>query len=1364
MLLGGWEAVTREVCPRCGQVVEDKTSASNKPVKCDNRECREPLYEYGGSPTQHAKLKLAYGEKWSYNAWTEAQGAYAAGMRQRPRTSIHRWPLAVVLSKKVPKGFFKGLLADEMHKFKAKGTDRGYAFQRMTNAVRYVINTTGTIFGGYASDLFYLMYRTMPGFRDLYGFDDVARFVDLYGKRKYTLIQESDEYGISTGKRRRIGNVKDLPGISPAIYPLILEQALFMRVADLGYDLPDYQEQMPTVVMEDTLLAQYIWLHTTLYKEIRKKMSSFNSGDMKEAMRLLSTWLTNTLFRPQSAFRTEMVMRSLGSTENGASFHTPYTVPAGASKSYGCTDSDDEVRMLELGVDDETLLQMPEDITGQSQRGKPAAAIAFDEQQTSNIEAMVLYPAVQIDELLPKEKWLIEAVQEEVKAGRKVLVYVEQTAKRNIQPRIRRLLTERGIRAVVLPDGSAREREAWIVERVKEMDVLITNPRKVETGLDLVQFSRIVFYELPTSLFVLMQSMKRVWRLGQTQDVIVYIPYHVGYDDIMEQRILRLMADKVKAAALLYGETASSAFADEATGSDVTADLAKQILAEVAGATPGQFADGIRSLLGDLVEEELAASRAARQAAIDAGEERAGTGELEEESEEPFSMFAGSDDDIPEMEVIEVETDMQPGLFDFTAFNAPIAATTENDLFDLFAPAQETDPMARLTPAEREIRTIDKELKSLRARLDGAYEIAINDGGARMRELEAEIDKVETRRAKLVKQSTPAGTLVEAESMIAGGIEFIVQPLVHKSAAQTDAAAAPAMLLAAGQINGSVLVVEPGQPPAPPAPAAPTHYVTNHQVTTRDGRTIKGPPIFGEALARHQAIGNKKELDLYDQWLLEAMIAEAEARGHAVNAAQTRDWDAITDTRRDAMHLYVFGVENPIFARWTPQVGDQVYISSKAPNNLGVVSRIEEGHFWVRLTNGNQRKCSSFQLIRPDELPAAQTEEPVSAQPAAGLRVMRPGETIMVEGEELTLRVDIENGGHVYLDNADGVPQIAMIPDSTRRCGFTLPDELVTQVEAAIETRNAKHAAERARYKIVAADARQPGLVWPGKRFTFNGRDYEMEWTAAFEAQIGRAYDMVTIRAADVTPGMPIPIVRAWGTLEEFTHTTGLYLAPDSSITHDDLLAIREKIAAGKMVLVAQSIGLPSIHDKILQGADHAGFGMFILKTPDFDVDFDAGGAMSHAGGISYSILTVRRGSFPYPFDKALAAIDWWLGLPTPPPADTTTHEPTEGDINNLADAPPKSVAVIEEEVAEAAPADLPAPALDAESATAAPTAAAADFFANWDLNTSLAGPTGDVAVLALTPKKSAGKKSAKAAGQGDPFRRMMNSEPSFDK
>jgi len=672
-LTGKRVIVNREVCPRCGKQIDPDLSKSSKPVKCNH--CEEPLYEYGSSPAQYAKAAQT---GLTFGAWADMQAELMLGGVKRKRTTIHRWPLATVLSRKVPRGFFKGLIADEMHKFKAKGTNRGYAFQRLTNAVRYVINTTGTIFGGYASDLFYLLYRTMPHFRQDWGFNQTGQFVELYGKRKFSIAKDSDDnYHRSTGKRRRITNVKDLPGISPAIYPLMLRQTLFMRIADLGYQLPDYAESLPTVMMDGALYDQYDWLHSTLYEEIKRKLTSFNSAEIKDAYKLLSVWLSYTLRRPQSAFRSEVVMRVLPADdeEETAAGHVPHRVSAGQSELYGYTEENDRKELLEWETND-TLSLDESDLPEEGERGKPAAAVAFDKEQIRD-EAMVLYPAIKIGEWLPKESWLMTEVPKHVHSGRKVLIYVEQTASRDIQPRLKRILEGRGLRVKILPDGVAAKREAWINNHLDEMDVLITNPRKVETGLDLVAFSVLIFLELPTSLFTLQQAMKRVWRLGQTQDVLVLIPHHIGHDDIMENRILQLMADKVKSAALLYGDSATSAFADEGGSGDVTAELAKQIMQEAAGAAPTRFADGIKSLLGDLVQEELAASRAAIEAAVEAGEEAAGTGvgilEIEEGEENLFDELDALFDEKDVEEDVE-ETD--------TAAAASATAAAQFDLFD----------------------------------------------------------------------------------------------------------------------------------------------------------------------------------------------------------------------------------------------------------------------------------------------------------------------------------------------------------------------------------------------------------------------------------------------------------------------------------------------------------------------------------------------------------------------------------------------------------------------------------------------------------------------------------------------------------
>lgn len=677
-------AIKMEICPRCGKPVAPDLSKSDKPIKCEH--CREPLYEYGNSPGRHAKKA---GVNLSFSQWADMQNELVLGGQKRVRTTIHRWPLATVLSRKVPHGFFKGLLADEMHKFKAKGTDRGYAFQRLANSVKYVINTTGTIFGGYASDLFYLLYRTMPEFRRQWGFNQSGQFVELYGKRVMTLGKDDDDkYGISTGKRRRVTNVKDLPGISPAIYPIILRQTLFMRIADLGYQLPGYTEELPTVLLEGKLHKQYSWLHYQLYEDIKAKLTSFNSDEIKDGYKLLSVWLTNTLYRLQSAFRSEMVMRVPPYyADPDSPPHIPYTVNASTSERYGYTTKDDKRRLHEIETGDVSLDET--DLPEPEERGKPAEAVTFDKEQIHE-EAMVLYPAVQIGEWLPKEKWLATEIPNHVRDGRKVLLYVEQTGTRNIQQRLKRILTNQGLRVLILPDGDASKREAWIEKRTDDIDVLITNPRKVETGLDLVQFNVLIFYELPTSLFTLQQAMKRVWRLGQTKDVLVLIPHHIGHEAIMENRIMRLMADKVKSAALLYGDNANTAFADEAASSDIAAELAKQIMEEAAGAAPEHFTDGIKSLLGDLVAEELAASAEAIEAALAAGEETAGVGtgviELEEGEENLFDELDDLDDEnadnADENDDENVTTAPQLDLFDFDLFAAlektPIVAATAN--------------------------------------------------------------------------------------------------------------------------------------------------------------------------------------------------------------------------------------------------------------------------------------------------------------------------------------------------------------------------------------------------------------------------------------------------------------------------------------------------------------------------------------------------------------------------------------------------------------------------------------------------------------------------------------------------------------
>ncbi len=184
-------------------------------------------------------------------------------------------------------------------------------------------------------------------------------------------------------------------------------------------------------------------------------------------------------------------------------------------------------------------------------------------------------PMVVTDETLPKESWLVDFCRSERQQGRKVLIYLRQTGTRDIQDRILHILRNGSVRAEVLTSGvNPRKREEWIAKRVFGLDALVVNPRLVETGLDLVDFSSVVFAEIEYSLYTLWQAVRRVWRLGQTKPVKAIFSV---YNDAMEARALALMGQKMKAAQLLYGDEVGGAIVQESDG-DILMKLAREAL------------------------------------------------------------------------------------------------------------------------------------------------------------------------------------------------------------------------------------------------------------------------------------------------------------------------------------------------------------------------------------------------------------------------------------------------------------------------------------------------------------------------------------------------------------------------------------------------------------------------------------------------------------------------------------------------------------------------------------------------------------------------------------------------------------------
>ncbi len=181
-----------------------------------------------------------------------------------------------------------------------------------------------------------------------------------------------------------------------------------------------------------------------------------------------------------------------------------------------------------------------------------------------------------IDELHEKDIAVLDIVERKVKNGERVLVYTSWV-KIDTQEKLLKILSERGYRAAVLEQRVKPEkREEWVAKQVeKGIDVLITNPSLVETGLDLNDFTTLIYYNIGYNLFTFRQSSRRSWRINQKAPRIeVYLLYYHG---VLQERAITLMASKLAAATLVEGNFSDEGLAAMGDCRDLTSQLAREL-------------------------------------------------------------------------------------------------------------------------------------------------------------------------------------------------------------------------------------------------------------------------------------------------------------------------------------------------------------------------------------------------------------------------------------------------------------------------------------------------------------------------------------------------------------------------------------------------------------------------------------------------------------------------------------------------------------------------------------------------------------------------------------------------------------------
>jgi hypothetical protein len=107
------------------------------------------------------------------------------------------------------------------------------------------------------------------------------------------------------------------------------------------------------------------------------------------------------------------------------------------------------------------------------------------------------------------------------------------------------------------------------------VQVVICHPKLVETGLDLLDFLTILFYESGYSLHTLRQARRQSWRIGQRRAVRVKF---LCYEGTMQTACLRLMGKKLLVALTMEGKFAGEGLQNIDEDDDMLSAMARELV------------------------------------------------------------------------------------------------------------------------------------------------------------------------------------------------------------------------------------------------------------------------------------------------------------------------------------------------------------------------------------------------------------------------------------------------------------------------------------------------------------------------------------------------------------------------------------------------------------------------------------------------------------------------------------------------------------------------------------------------------------------------------------------------------------------
>jgi SNF2 family DNA or RNA helicase len=406
-------------------------------------------------------------------------------------------------------GFFDYAIADEVHELKGGDTAQGNALGTLAASARHIAVLTGTLLGGYADELFNILFRLgasrmlEEGFE--YGEAGVRAFTEIYGLlEKITVIEPADN---ACSETRVTTRVRHRPGASPLLFGrFLMSLGAFVSLEDISDALPPYREEIVSVEMDQPLQKAYEDMEQDIKKALREHRGN----------------------------------QSIASVALNALLAYP-------DRPFGFGDL------------------IGREFNPETQRREPFLIAA-----TRDLDENFVYA---------KERRLVEEIKSSLERGRKVQVYAVYTQKRDVTHRLESILAKEGIRVAVLTTQVApEEREAWYERQLRSgVQVVVGHPRLTQTGLDILSFQDIFFYETGYSIYTLRQASRRSWRIGQRNNVNVKFFHYAG---TMQETCVRLMGKKLLVSLAMEGKFANDGLQAIDEGDDILMAMARELVTE----------------------------------------------------------------------------------------------------------------------------------------------------------------------------------------------------------------------------------------------------------------------------------------------------------------------------------------------------------------------------------------------------------------------------------------------------------------------------------------------------------------------------------------------------------------------------------------------------------------------------------------------------------------------------------------------------------------------------------------------------------------------------------------------------------------